>query len=91
MEGRSGTGQLGIKYFYYACRNKECNLKITADEVETAVLERIQYLANQDSILQRLTEETNIRLLKQKPALEKQLQGLQKSLAEVKKQADQAH
>ena len=88
MEGRSGTGRLGTKYFYYACRNRECNLKINAEEIETAVLERIQYLAGDETVLKRLTDETNTRLLKQKPALEKQRLGIMKSLDEVKNQAD---
>jgi hypothetical protein len=88
MEGRSGTGRLGTKYFYYACRNKECNLKIAADEIETAVLERIQQIASDGPILQLLTKETNVRLLKQKPELERQKQVLEKSLNDVKNQAD---
>ena len=88
MEGRSGTGRLGIKYFYYVCRDKECGLKINADEIEIAVLERIQHIASDGEILKRLTEETNIRLLKKKPELERQKQGLQKSLNAVKNQAD---
>jgi site-specific DNA recombinase len=88
MEGRSGTGRMGIKYFYYACQNKDCNLKISASEIEDAILERIKYLASDEAIIQRLTEETNSRLLKQKPALEKQKQSLTKSLAEIKNQAD---
>lgn len=90
MEGRSGTGRLGTKYFYYVCQNDECGLKITADEIESAVLERIQLLASDDSILQRLTEETNLRLLKQKPTLERQHQELLKNLADVKSKADKA-
>jgi len=90
MEGRSGTGRLGTKYFYYVCQNDECGLKIVADEVETAVIERIQHLAGDDALLQRLTEETNTRLLKQKPALERQHQEILKNLAEVKNKADRA-
>jgi len=88
MEGRCGTGRLGIKYFYYVCPNKECNLHIAADEIEAAVLERIKYLASEGTILERLTQETNLRLLKHKPELEKQKQGLQKSLEEVMGQAN---
>ena len=88
MDGRCGTGRSGIKYFYYGCPNKACGLKISADEMESAILERIKYLANNSITLERLTQETNIRLLKQKPALEKQRQCLQKSLAEVIGQAD---
>jgi len=42
LEGRSGTGRLGRVYFYYACRNKECGLRISAEEVEGAVIARLQ-------------------------------------------------
>jgi site-specific DNA recombinase len=87
MDGRSGTGRHGIKYFYYACRNKECNMRVAAEEVEGAVMQRIKYLASDSDMLQRLTKETNTRLLKRKPALERQRQGLLKKLAEVKGQA----
>lgn len=52
------------------------------------MLERIQKLAGDSVLLQKLTEQTNERLLKQKPALEKQKQALQKSLGEVKNQAN---
>jgi len=88
MDGRSGTGRLGIKYFYYGCPNKECGMRISAEEIETDVLERIKYLAADGSILEKLTEETNIRLLKQKPELEKQKTGLEKTLEEVVGQAN---
>ncbi len=88
MDGRCGTGRLGIRYFYYACRNKECGIRISADEIEAAVLDRIKYLASDGTILEKLTQETNNRLLKQKPELEKQKQGLQKSLEDVMGQAN---
>ena len=62
-------------------------MRVAAEEVEGAVMQRIKYLASDGDILQRLTEETNTRLLKRKPALERQRQGLLKKLAEVKGQA----
>ncbi|MCX5999629.1 MAG: recombinase family protein [Chloroflexi bacterium] len=88
MEGRCGTGRLGIRYFDYVCQKKECSLHVAADEVEGAVLDRIRQLASDGDLLQRLTAEANTRLLRQKPSLEKRRQGLLKSLAEVKAQAD---
>jgi len=88
MVGRSGTGRRGISYFYYVCLNKECSLRVAADEVEGAVLERIRSLASDGAILQRLTTEANARLQRGKPGLEKQKQGLLKSLEEVQRQAD---
>jgi hypothetical protein len=69
MEGRYGKGRSGVRYFYYACRNAEYNLKVSANEIETAVLERNKQLACDDMIFHRLTDETNIHLQKQKPLL----------------------
>ncbi len=66
MEGRSGTGRLGTRYYYYVCKNKECGLRVAAEEIEAAVLERIQHLAGDGVLIKRLTEETNSRLLKQR-------------------------
>lgn len=88
MEGRCGTGRLGKKYFYYACPNKECNLRVSAEEIEGAVLDRIRHLATDGDLLERLTQEANNRLLRKKPGLKKQRQGLLKRLAQVKSQAD---
>ena len=59
MEGRSGTGRLGKVYFYYACRHKECGLRVSADEVEGAVLARLQELGSNIALLDRLAAETN--------------------------------
>jgi site-specific DNA recombinase len=53
MEGRSGTGRLGTKYFYYVCRNKDCGLRVSAEEIENAVVGRIGELARSPSILDR--------------------------------------
>ena len=46
MEGRSGTGRHGVSYFYYVCRDKDCGLRVSAAELEGAVLDRLAYLAN---------------------------------------------
>ena len=62
MEGRSGTGRLGVKYFYYACRSRDCRMRIPAHEVEGAVLTRLGELAADGATIERLTAETNRRL-----------------------------
>ncbi|MDH7494139.1 MAG: zinc ribbon domain-containing protein, partial [Candidatus Saccharicenans sp.] len=38
MEGRSGTGARGVRYYYYICKNMECKFKLPADEIEGVVL-----------------------------------------------------
>jgi site-specific DNA recombinase len=51
MEGRSGTGAKGARYYYYICKNRECNFKVPADEIESVVLERIKELSSNKGIL----------------------------------------
>ena len=88
MEGRSGTGRLGTRYYYYVCRNRECGLRVTADEIEGAVIGRVQHLAEDDEVLELLVGETNKRMLRRRPALERERRSLQRSLHEVRTEAD---
>ncbi len=88
MEGRSGTGRLGVRYFYYVCTDEGCGLRVTAGEVEAAVVGRIQTLAQEPGIIDRLVGETNARLQRQAPALAKRKKVLEKSLNAVKASAD---
>ena len=88
MEGRSGTGRLGVTYFYYVCRNKDCGMRVSADELEGAILDRLALLATDQSILDAITIETNQRLQEQAPTLARQQKSLQKSLADLKSEAD---
>jgi site-specific DNA recombinase len=88
MEGRSGTGRLGVKYFYYACRNGECSLKVTALEVEDAVLDRLGVLAREEGMLPAIVAETNRLRSKELPSLQGRLRSLQKKLTSVRTSAD---
>ena len=88
MEGRSGTGRLGATYFYYVCRNKECGLRVSADEIEATVLGRIGELARTPLLLDRLVAETNGLLLRRGPTLDRQKKTLHKSLDSVKAEAE---
>jgi site-specific DNA recombinase len=88
MEGRSGTGHLGVKYFYYVCRRPDCGLRVSAEEIESAVLGRIQELAGDHDLLDRLVDETNRRLARQRPVLLNRRRRLQKGLDEVSSQAE---
>ncbi len=72
MEGRSGTGRLAVRYYYYVCRNRECGLRVAAHEIEDAVAQRIQDIAADDEVLEFLVGETNKRMARRKPALERQ-------------------
>ena len=88
MTGESGTGGLGTKYFYYRCANRECRMRVAAREVEEAVLDRLQLLADDPELLERLTTETNRKLRQGRPKLEREKSGIEKDLKEVMTMAD---
>ena len=88
MQGRSGTGKLGRRYYYYACKNKDCGFKVSADEIEGVVLERIKKLSSQDDIIASIVRGTNNRLQKELPQLKEQKKLLQKELDEIRDFAD---
>lgn len=88
LEGRSGTGRLGVQYFYYACRNKRCGLRVAAGEVEGVVLARLQQLGSNAELLERLVSETNQRLQRQLPTLRKRRASLVKQTTAVQAEAD---
>ena len=77
-----------MKYFYYACRRRRCGLRVVASEIEDAALGRLREMARDGALVERLVRETNGRMNREKPALEKRLQGLRRALAEVKAEAD---
>ena len=88
MEGRSGTGRLGVTYFYYVCRSEGCGLRVSAEEIEGAVLERLSLLSRDEALLDAITHETNARLQKQAPALRKRQQALERKLNTVTQEAE---
>ena len=87
MHGRSGTGRQGKEYFYYSCQ-KRCGLRVSADRLEGAVLDRLRLLANGPAMLESLAAETNRRLARDLPKLRKQREGMAKQLAKVAATAD---
>ena len=88
MEGRCGTGRLGTRYYYYVCRNRDCGLRVGADEIEGAALGRIRELASSPDILERLVNETNGRMAGERPKLIARRDDLGKKLHDLKNQAD---
>ncbi|MFQ6026808.1 MAG: recombinase family protein [Dehalococcoidia bacterium] len=88
MDGESATGRIGKKYFYYRCSNRDCKLRAAAAEVEEAIIDRLQLLAEDPELLETLTAETNKKLQQGRPKLERQKGVLEKDLKEVKGMAD---
>ena len=88
MEGRSGTGRKGIRYYYYICKNKECKFKIPADEIENLILDRIKELATHEDIVTDLIKTTNDRLQTNLPQLWERKELLEKELIEIKNSAN---
>jgi len=82
MHGTCGNGRKGHKYFYYLC--KQCKFKVPADEIEALILQRIQILAGQKSVLEAIIKATNNKLQKELPQLKTQKTLLEKELEEVK-------
>jgi site-specific DNA recombinase len=88
MEGRSGTGRGRVRYYYYACKNKDCRHRIKAEDVERPILDRIKELANTDAILVPLIDAVNQRLKREVPNLTRQRNALRKEFRDVTGQAD---
>jgi len=89
MEGGSGTSRLGVRYYYYACKNTVCRFRIPAGEIERVVLERLAELARRKDIMEDIVAATNIKLRKELPELREQKSQLEKELVKVKTLADQ--
>ena len=84
MVGRSGTGQHGKTYFYYVCADKACGFRVSAPELEGAVLDRFAKLAQDATLVADLVQASNRRLKRQRPALLKRKRVLERSLAGIK-------
>ncbi|MGE0227527.1 MAG: recombinase family protein, partial [Dehalococcoidia bacterium] len=87
IEGRSGVGRLGKKYCYYVCR-AGCGMRVPADRLEAAVLDRLRLLASDPAMVEALVTETNRRRQRELPKLRKQRETLVKQLARVAADAD---
>ena len=87
VNGRSGTGQKGVKYFYYTCGNKDCEIRIRSEEAEHAVIERLRTLADRPDIMSALVEKTNRGIKRGIPALKKRRRAIKTRLDEGKSRA----
>ena len=63
-------------------------MRVAAQEVEEAIMDRLQLLAEDPDMLHRLTAETNWKLQQSRPELEREQSGLEKDIFEVKAMAD---
>ena len=88
MEGQAGTGRGGVRYYYNKCKKRDCRFKVSADEIESVILERIRILSREKGILEGIIQATNNSLKKELPQLKGQKKLLQKELAEIKNFAD---
>jgi site-specific DNA recombinase len=88
LEARPGTGRLGVTYYYYVCRNKDCGFRVAAGELEDVVVGRIRELALDEDLLERIVSETDQRMSRQKPTLLARRRTLERNHAAVMRQAD---
>ena len=88
MEGRSGTGRLGEKHYYYVCKNKECGFRVAEKELLKVVLGRIGKIARSPRLLGTLVSITNENLHAEVPALQARKATLDREVNEIKGQAE---
>jgi site-specific DNA recombinase len=89
MEGRNAHGNKGKSvYHYYVCTNKECRFKLPESEIENAIQELLRKVSQDERILAKIVEKTNIRLKKELPRLFEQKKQLQKELDEINTKAE---
>ena len=89
MEGRSGTGRLGEKhYYYYVCKNKECGFRVAEKELLRVVLGRIGRIARSPRLLSTLVGITNENLHAEVSALQTRKATLEREVDEIKGQAE---
>ena len=88
MEGLSGTGRRGIRYYYYVCKNRDCRFRVPAGEIEGVVLARIKELAGDESIVSEILRVTNERVRRQLPQLKQRRAMLLKELYGIRDFAD---
>ncbi|MBN1181826.1 MAG: recombinase family protein [Bacteroidales bacterium] len=84
MEGRSGTGKQGNRYYYYRCKNNECGFKVPANEIERVIIDRLKVLSKNEGILPFIVKSANQALRKELPQLIGQRKLLVKELDEIK-------
>ena len=88
MQGASGNGHQGRKYFYYVCKSKACKLRVSAPEVEGVILKRMSFLGSDGEIVERPVDETNKRVRGTLPAPQKRQRALRKQFDDLKKSSD---
>src|SRR5664280_689998 len=88
MEGRSGTGRLGQRYYFYVCKNKDCGFRVAEKELLKVVLGRIGKIARSPRLLGTLVSITNENLHAEVPALQTRKATLEREVDEIKGQAE---
>ena len=84
MEGRSGTGKKGTRYYYYRCKNNNCGFKVPANEIEKVIINRLKKLSTGKGILPDIIKSANKTLKKELPKLIGQRKLMVDELKEIK-------
>ena len=88
MEGRSGTGRLGQRYYFYVCKTKDCGFRVVEKELLKVVLGRIGKIARSPRLLGTLVGITNENLHAAVPALQARKATLEREVNEIKGPAE---
>src|SRR5450759_3985991 len=84
MEGRSGTGRLGARFYYVVCRSRECSFRVAEKELLKVVLCRIGQIARSPRLLGSMVAVTNETLQAEVPALQGRKATLEREVDEIK-------
>lgn len=85
---RSGTGKLGVRYYYYRCKNRDCHFKVPASEIESLILGRIKKISKKKEIIDAIVKQTNLNLQKELPVIKEQRTVLMSELEKTKEFAE---
>ena len=89
MEGRNGHGHSGKVYYYYFCVNKKCRFRVREEELELSVQKMIQLIASRPAVLNKVSNQLNMKLKEQLPHFKERRRTLQCELNSLKNEAAQ--
>ena len=84
IETQSTKKKSGKQYYWYKCKNKNCEVSSTpADKMEHAVIKSISKLAFDKKLLARIIKDTNRQIESGLPRMKKELKVLKRNLTRI--------
>lgn len=85
MKGGSGTSAKRARYYYYFCPGEGCKFRVSANEIENVIIQRLKFLAHREDMITIITNLTNELLNKEVPQLDNQKKFELRELEKTKK------